>query len=788
MNDTRAKILVTGAVQGVGFRPFVFRLARELRLSGWVSNSTRGVMIEAQGWQWQVEQLVARLQSDKPPLACVQSIQVGFIDPIVSSGFEIRDSDTHGPPTALILPDAATCADCLREILDSRNRRHLYPFTNCTHCGPRFSIIEALPYDRANTSMKHFRMCPECEREYHDPHNRRFHAQPNACPHCGPQIELWDAEGRHLSARHDALRHAVDAVRTGQILALKGIGGFQLIVNARDNDAILRLRTRKRREDKPFAVMVPSLTAVRAFCRISKLEAQLLLSPAAPIVLLKKQPESSDDSEIADSVAPQNPWLGVMLPYSPLHHLLLRELNFPIVATSGNLSDEPICTDEHEALERLRGIADVFLVHNRPIVRHMDDSVVRIMGGREMLLRRARGYAPLPVPVSGADSESPAVLAVGAHLKNTVALGFSGQAFVSQHIGDLETVQAFSAFQKSAADLPRLYERQPQIIACDLHPEYLSTKFAKDMTPAQCIGFQHHYAHVLSCMADNELDAPVLGVAWDGTGFGTDGTIWGGEFLLINENSFERVAHFCPFRLPGGNAAVKEPRRSALGLLYEIFGDDLFQQRDPTPLTHFSPNELKTIRGMLAAGVNSPLTSSAGRLFDALAALLGLRQRSGFEGQAAMDLEFACAPSIEEVYSFEVRKTIPLILDWQPMIMEVLNDLRSGQPVAAIAAKCHNTLSEVVLAIAHRVGRKNIVLTGGCFQNQYLCERTIRRLREEGFVPYWHRQVPPNDGGIALGQIIAALRSRSAGPGMGFKPNGRAPKLADQLTQPVCES
>nr|MDQ6911961.1 carbamoyltransferase HypF [Verrucomicrobiota bacterium] len=469
MNRERVRILVRGAVQGVGFRPFVHRLANELALRGYVLNSNVGVTIEVEGDS--VREFLSRFEKEKPPRAILQSIETSFLDPRGYEKFEVRPSTDLGAKTALILPDIATCADCLRDILDSDNRRFRYPFTNCTNCGPRFSIIEALPYDRANTSMKKFTMCQECEREYQDPNDRRFHAQPNACPACGPQLQLLDSLGKNLAAKNGALLHAAEILRAGKILALKGLGGFQLLVDARNEEAVVSLRERKHRAEKPFAVMFPSLEKARASCDISALEERLLLSPESPIVLLKRR------APLPHSLAPGNPNLGVMLPYTPLHHLLLRELDFPVVATSGNLSDEPICIDETEALERLHNIAAFFLVHDRPIVRHVDDSIARIIHDREMILRRARGYAPLPIslryPVAS-------VLAVGAHLKNTVALGVDKNIFVSQHIGDLETAQAHQAFRATAADLPRLYDVKPATIACDLHPEYLSTKFARE--------------------------------------------------------------------------------------------------------------------------------------------------------------------------------------------------------------------------------------------------------------------------------------------------------------------
>jgi hydrogenase maturation protein HypF len=778
---SRLKIAVRGAVQGVGFRPFVFRLAEELKLTGWVNNSPQGVFIESEGSRSALEKFLFRLEVEKPARSFIQSLESSWLDAAGYEKFEIRESDSSGEKSALVLPDIATCPDCLREILDSKNRRHRYPFTNCTNCGPRFSIIESLPYDRANTSMRGFKMCPQCQAEYDNSRDRRFHAQPNACPVCGPQLEFWDAGGVILCTKDAALKAAARAVRDGKIVAVKGIGGFHLLAAARDEKVVQLLRERKHREEKPFALMFPTIESVKEHCEVSLLEERLLCSPEAPIVLLRKI--GNRKSEIANGIAPQNPNLGVMLPSNPLHHLLLAELGFPVVATSGNLSDEPICTDEREALEWLRGIADFFLIHNRPIVRHVDDSIVRVMLGREMVLRRARGFAPLPIQVRSADfgvrnensalriPNSAIVLAVGAHLKNSVALAVGGNVFVSQHIGDLETEPANNAFRRVCADLPKLYDAPPKTIAADLHPDYLSTQFANDFAAKQHTGVQHHIAHVLSCIAENEVPLPALGVAWDGTGYGTDGTIWGGEFFLVTEKSVERVAHLRPFRLPGGDRAVKEPRRVALGLLYELYGEAAFEMEHLPPLRAIPPVEMMTLRGMLQRKFNSPLTSSVGRLFDAVASLTNFRQHIRFEGQAAMELEFA-AEKIQTDKAYELRLSggavpfkqenrnpkSPIILDWAMLALSVLADATGGADMAEISAKFHNALAESVVAVAKKIGENRVVLSGGCFQNRYLTERTVTRLRAENFSPYWHQRVPPNDGGIALGQVVAARR------------------------------
>jgi hydrogenase maturation protein HypF len=819
--SARLKIIVRGAVQGVGFRPFIYRLATGSGLKGWVNNSAQGVFIEVEGPRADLEAFLLRLEAEKPPRSSIQSLEASWLDPVGYAGFEIRQSETGGAKTALVLPDIATCPDCLGEILDPCNRRYGYPFTNCTNCGPRFSIIESLPYDRANTSMKAFTMCPQCQAEYNEPRDRRFHAQPNACPICGPQLELWDRKGRallsderrSLERGRGAITAAVDAIRQGQIVAVKGLGGFHLMVAAYNDEAVQRLRELKHREEKPFALMFPSLPAIKAACEVSPLEERLLRSPEAPIVLLRRRNSAlrTPHSALPASLAPANPNLGVMLPYTPLHHLLMSALGFPVVATSGNLSNEPICTNEHEALERLGGIADLFLVHNRPIFRHVDDSIVRVMMGRELVLRRARGYAPLPIQLRSSLGNrqletSNAVLAVGAHLKNTITLSVGPQAFISQHIGDLETDQANEAFRRVITDFQDLYEAHPVIIAADAHPDYLSTKFARDLvaqasppasdagnparTPSlqrpQLLSVQHHIAHILACMAENELEPPLLGVSWDGTGYGLDGTVWGGEFFLVTETSCERVAHLRQFRLPGGDRAVKEPRRTALGLLYEMFGEAAFAMADVASVQAFSPAELGLLRTMLARGLNSPMTSSAGRLFDAAASLAGLRQQVRFEGQAAMELEFALEGiATAEAYDFPIRPDhaspvlrsstaeggrithdAPLLLDWSPIVKAILADLKRNLPIGQISARFHNALAEAIVVVAKRIGQQRVVLSGGCFQNRYLTERSIQRLQEEGFRPYWHQRVPPNDGAISLGQVVAALRqARPARPG-----------------------
>ena len=746
----RKRINIQGAVQGVGFRPFIYREATALNLAGWVSNSPQGVLIEVEGTPQNLDSFLRNIETHKPANALIYDLHTDTIPPVCDPVFAIQHSESSGHKSAIILPDLATCPDCLRELFDPANRRYLYPFTNCTHCGPRFTIINGLPYDRPLTSMSDFDMCDDCRAEYENPLDRRFHAQPNACPICGPHLELWNTDGDIIQTHHDALLAAANLIRGGQIVAIKGLGGFHLMCDARNQYAVMELRQRKHREEKPFAVMMPSLDAIRAVCELSELEADILTSPQSPIVLLHRR---KNNRSIVSKVAPENPYLGVMLPCTPLHHILMHELGFPMVATSGNLSDEPICFDEYEALHRLQGFADAFLVHNRPILRHVDDSVVRVINGRAMVMRRARGYAPLPVQIK---AELPPILAVGGHLKNTIALASGHQVFISQHIGDLETAPAFEAFTEVIDTFTNLYDLKPETVVCDLHPDYQSTHYAESLK-IPLIRVQHHYAHVLACMAEHGLDLekPVLGVSWDGTGYGTDSTIQGGEFLHVQGKDFQRVAHLRTFALPGGEKAIKEPRRSAIGLLYEIFGHEVFTRQTLTPVDSFSESECDILHTMLEKGINSPRTSSAGRLFDAVAALIGLRQVLSFEGQAAMQLEFALdGVACDEDYQFGVMQGV---IDWQPIILSILADMEAGISISVMSAKFHNTLAEMIVAVAQKIGEHDVILSGGCFQNKYLTERAIMRLQAEGFNAYWHESTPPNDGGIALGQIIASF-------------------------------
>ncbi len=609
-------------------------------------------------------------------------------------------------------------------------------------------------------------MCEKCQTEYKNPKNRRFHSQTNACSDCGPHLELWDQEGQFLLRKHAALLQAADAIRRGKIVAIKGIGGFQIVVDATNETAVQKLRSRKNRPEKPLALMAPDLDWVETFCFLADTEKKILTSLEAPIVLLRKQ-DIPVPPILAVSVAPKNPCLGVMLPYSPLHALLMKDVGRPIIATSGNLSNEPICVDENEAIKKLKDIADLFLVHNRPIARPVDDSVVRVVNDEKMVLRRARGYAP--IPIQSKETLQPA-LSVGGHLKSTIALSSGKNIIMSQHIGDLNSPLTFESFRHTITDFKQLFKLKPSYVVCDSHPNYTSTRFAKELG-LPIFAVQHHYAHILSCMAENQIEGPLLGISWDGTGFGLDGTIWGGEFLHINEKYFSRTAHFRNFPLPGADKAIQEPRRSAMGILFEMFGNELFKQTNLPIFKSFSKEELKILQTMLEKKLNSPFTSSVGRLFDAITAIIGLRFSTSFEGQAAMDLEFEAEKVHSQCgYGFKFSKPLnsilraPTIIDWEPMVSEILRDFKSGISTGEISSKFHNSLAEIIVSVSKKIGEEKVVLSGGCFQNKFLTERTLARLKQEGFKTYWHRKIPPNDGGISLGQIMAINRQKRESP------------------------
>ncbi len=752
----RLRLRLEGMVQGVGLRPFVHGLAEEVGLSGWVRNSSAGVTIEVEGAPARLAEFSTRLFREAPPHALLRLVSRVDLPPERAKRFEILASADREGVAPYILPDLALCAKCRQELFDASNRRYRHPFITCTSCGPRFSILHRLPYDRPNTSMAPFPMCEACRAEYENPRDRRFHAQPICCHDCGPRLVWWDASGAEGGTQEAALAAAVDALREGGIVAVKGLGGFHLLADARNNEAVQRLRLRKGRDGKPFAVMVPDIETARRLCGIGSEEEALLLSPAAPIVLMPRT-----GGALSDEIAPGLPCLGLLLPYTPLHALLLSELAFPVVATSGNRSEEPICIDEHEALRDLAGIADGFLVHNRPIVRHLDDSIVRVLAGIPTVLRRARGWAPAPLALR---QPAPALLAVGAQQKNTVALAQGEQAVLSQHLGDLDSEKACSAFERAQGDLKALYAIEPETVAHDLHPDYAATRHAKAIG-APLVAVQHHHAHIVACLAEHGLPGPVLGIAMDGTGAGPDGTVWGGEFLLADEASFRRVATLRDFPLLGGERAVREPRRVALALLWK---SGLLARAEALGLesvSSFTPAEKALLLRMLERNLQSPQTSSAGRLFDGVASLLGLCQQCRFEGEAAMRLEALAAKAhAEEDLPFEIDSGEEAVvrLDWAPMVNAMLAGLETGRDRAGLALQFHQTLAAMSVAVARRAGCRQVVLSGGCFQNAILVACVESALRAAGFEVLRHRLVPPNDGGIALGQLVsAAARSNS---------------------------
>ncbi|MGA2040610.1 MAG: carbamoyltransferase HypF [Bryobacteraceae bacterium] len=742
----RRKFQIGGIVQGVGFRPWVYQLAQRHRLSGYVFNSTLGVTIEVEGQDEDLDRFESALRSEAPPLAEPGQIRVEHLEPSGYREFTIRDSEDAAGEFVLVPPDIATCADCLADLRDPANRRYRYPFTNCTNCGPRYTIIQEIPYDRPHTTMAGFRQCPDCEREYHDPSDRRFHAQPNACPACGPWVELWDAE-RMLAQRAGAIEGTRRLLKEGAILAIKGLGGFHLACDAANDAAVGRLRQRKLRSGKPFALMAASLEKIAEFCQLAQEERAALSGTRRPIVLLERRPAS----RISGAVAPGVPTLGVMLPYTPLHHLLFEGGEFDaLVMTSANLSEEPIAYRNEEVAARLHPLADFFLLHNRAIQTRVDDSVVRIFEGRERLLRRSRGYAPRPIELGFAARE---VLACGGELKNTFCLTKAHYAILSQHTGDLENLETLEFFEETLAHMKRFFRVEPRAVAHDLHPQYMTTRLALAMRGIEKIGVQHHHAHIAACMAENGLREKVLGVALDGTGYGTDGLIWGGEFLICDFAGFERRFHFRYVPLAGGDTAIRQPWRSALSYLKDA-------GLDGAPALEAVPGGARrVVEAMLAGRVNTVDTSSCGRLFDAVSAILGVRLETTYEGEAAIELEALAAPGIADSYPYSVDDGA---IDFRETIRAIARDESSRE---VRSARFHNTVSAAVAETCRRIrardGLNQVCLSGGTFQNVYLLSRTVQLLREEGFEVYTHAAVPPNDGGLSLGQ--AAIASRLLG-------------------------
>jgi hydrogenase maturation protein HypF len=758
----RLAISVAGIVQGVGFRPFVYALATRLALRGFVRNYTGGVWIEVEGESASLQRFLEGLSLHPPPLAQIDQLIWERLAPRGDASFRIESSEVGAGPI-FVGPDVATCDACLAELSDPSDHRFRYPFLNCTHCGPRLTIITGVPYDRDSTTMARFRMCAVCRREYDDPTNRRFHAQPTACAACGPSLELLDAQGKPIESA-DPLGAFAAALKAGKIGAVKGLGGFHLACDAGSEEAVAELRRRKHRDEKPFAVMVRAVEDVEKLCSVNSAERALVCSPRRPIVLLRKKPEPL----VAAAVAPRNPFLGIMLPYTPLHHLLLEAVEGrPLVMTSGNRSDEPIACDNTDALTHLAGIADLFLMHNRPIHVRCDDSVTRIVDGVELPLRRSRGYAPQPLSLPLA-CPGP-ILAVGGQLKGTFALGREHHAFISHHLGDLDNYHAFRAFEQDIALYEQLFGLRPGLIAHDLHPDYASTRYAEQRVRQQvhadgmaCLPVQHHHAHMASCMAEHGLNEPVIGVTFDGTGYGTDGAIWGGEFLVGDYRHFSRAAHFRYVGMPGGDQAIREPWRMALahlraaGVERSVFHDRI------------EPAAERVIVQMLERGIQTPPTSSAGRLFDAVAAIAGVRDRVSFEGQAAMELEWLATDApVDGSYAFDlVEAKEALEIDPRPLIRAVADDAAGGTTPPAIARRFHSTLVEIIAAVGDRLRQTTdiqaVVLSGGVFLNALLTSEVCARLASNGFRVYRHQRVPPNDGGLCLGQLAVAAATRSS--------------------------
>jgi hydrogenase maturation protein HypF len=768
----RRRIRVLGTVQGVGFRPFVHRLAEQRGIAGFVRNTSRGVIVEAEAEAPVLDAFCRSLREHLPPLAEIVRLEVAEIPPQGDTDFIIRESSEEVEAFSLVPPDVATCDACIEDFTNRYNRRYGYPFINCTHCGPRYSIIQGVPYDRPTTTMAAFPMCAFCRAEYDNMDDRRFHAQPNACPECGPSVALVcaaDLQAVNASCFElreptlSVLRRARQLLAEGEIVAVKGLGGFLLACDAQNDSAVRLLRERKkRRTDKPFALMAADLAAVERLCIVSEPERQVLLSPARPIVIMPRRP----GARVSVSIGPGNNTLGIMLPYTPLHHLLFGEPGerpeFEVlVMTSGNLSEEPIVSRNEDAWPQLRSAADWFLFHNRDIHMRVDDSVVRTFDGKPRLLRRSRGYVPHPIDLGIQLRE---VLACGAELNNTFCLTKDSYAILSQHIGDLENYEALVFFQETLANLKKLFQIKPTLVAYDLHPQYLSSQFALGLEGMERVGVQHHHAHIASCMAENGLRGKVIGVAFDGTGYGTDGRIWGGEFLIADLARFERRAHFRNVVLAGGDTAVRQPWRSALSYLADTFGSRL----PDIPLWRRIPSRTLSIaQTMLSRRLNAVDTSSCGRLFDAVASVLDIRQETTFEGQAAVELEMAADDDVESSYPFTIAESQPLQIDFRPMIEAIVRGSRNGERVSTISARFHNTLAEAITEVCRRLrkaeGLNRVCLSGGTFQNLFLLKRTVALLYGSDFEVFLHSAVPPNDGGISLGQAVIVnelVRSR----------------------------
>ncbi len=751
----RKSIIIKGIVQGVGFRPFIHKLVKNYNLSGWVLNSNLGVEMDIEGKTEELNNFINDIKKKLPPLARIEKIEVNQLPSMGYKGFYIKKSIVKEEDGFVLVPsDIGICKECLQELFDPHNRRFRYSFINCTNCGPRFSIINDIPYDREKTTMNTFIMCPQCQREYEDIEDRRYHAQPNACTDCGPQVSLYQNKKRLEVV--DPLEEAVKLLKKGKIGAIKGLGGFHLACDPTNNKAVARLRRLKNRKTKPFALMSPDLEKINQYCEVKKKEEEWLINHARPIVLLKKK----KNNLISPLVAPNNSCLGVMLPYTPLHYVLLKDNFTALIMTSGNIADQPIIGDNQEALEKLDGVADFFLLYNRDIFNRCDDSVLKIINGDNVFFRRSRGYVPHSIIL---DFKLKEVLALGGELKNTISFSKENYVFLSQYLGDLKSLETLNFLKESIVSLKKMFRINPEIIACDLHPDYLSTKYAEEIGVKggiKLVKVQHHHAHIVSCMAENNIKEKVIGVAYDGTGYGDDGNIWGGEFLLCDLKEYIRVGHLKYYHLPGGDKAIMEPWRMAFSYLYFIYGPRA-KKIDIDFIRRMDYDKLSIIEKMINKNINSPLTSSCGRLFDAVSSLIGIRDEISYEGQAAMELESFCASGIKKRYNFCICKEgAEFIIDPQEIFIDIIKDLKKGIDKKLMAAKFHNTVAEFTLNLCGKIredtGINKISLSGGVFQNRYLTEKIIFLLEKDDFQVYIQRKVPPNDGGISLGQAVVA--------------------------------
>ncbi len=759
---TRQKITIHGIVQGVGFRPFIHKLVKENCLSGWICNSNRGVEMEIEGEDRAIQLMLETMKNHLPPLALIEAMQVEKLPLLGFSEFSIQESNSnHRHPLILIPPDISICDDCLKELTDPSDRRYRYPFINCTNCGPRFSIIQDMPYDRNKTTMKHFSMCPECEAEYTNIENRRYHAQPDACPVCGPEITLFQDNRRVITSQ--PIEDVQRSLKEGQIGAIKGLGGFHLVCDAGHSQAVSRLRDMKQRDEKPFAVMAENVAMIRRFCFLSSYARRVLVSKERPIVLLKKK----KNYFLSPDIAPGNGYIGVMLPYTPLHYLLLQDSHLVVVMTSANFSDEPIIIQDEEAREKLAHRVDFILMHNRSIYNRCDDSVIKVHSNKSICIRRSRGYAPFPIVLS---SRSRQIMAAGPEEKNTVCFTRDRYAFPSQHLGDLKNRDSYHAYQEAIKRFIRIFQFQPEIIACDLHPDYLSTVYARQLSLEKnlpLLEIQHHHAHIASCMAENQLSEKVIGVAFDGTGLGDDGKIWGGEFLVADLKQYIRAGHLKYQVMPGGEQVIHQPWRMAFSYLYSIFGQNLFGFDIPL-IRRRDSREISILAQMMNQKINTPYTSSCGRLFDAVSSLIGLRDEVNFEGQAAMELESMCQSKYAQHYPYHIEETpVGLNVNLEQMFHRLIHDVAAGEPKNKIATQFHHTITEFTLSMCLKIRKHfhlhTVVLSGGVFQNAFLLEQTIRKLKEKDFEVFIHQKMPPNDACISLGQaVIASARTQSS--------------------------